>query len=739
MKNIWHIFSGDMKRLVRNPFALVIAIGLCIIPSLYAWFNIYSNWDPYANTKNIKIAVATEDAGYQRDDGTTVNMGDSVIESLKENDKIGWVFTDTRDEALNGVYSGEYYAAVIISSDFTYSMYNVFREDFKRPTISYYENEKKNAVATKITDSAVSTLKQSINEQFIEVLASNIFEQTNHISEQMEENDKFAYFQNKLDNLNQNLIGYSKMIDTFIAGNEELSLAVAEAKGSIPGLSDKVSNGAQSFGTARSSLDDTKTSLASFSENVDQTMTSIQDSINKIQTSISSTNLAGDAQETADSLNQTVLDAVELQRELQRLQEHLKKVIIEESVSDEDKQVIRKIIDTIGSIDGGADDIEKAISSINQIAMGFSGDSQTDAINTQVSGSMVADAINRSLSDMTQVLTTCSQAVTDMQNMYSTSLVPQLDNVIDSMGQMLNNVSDILTRLNDTLGDMDSVFSGIEMTVTGANDSLEQIQTVIDGVSSKLTKLLERLNSVEDDDKVQAFIEFLKGDPKGYGEFFSQPVSVTTQEVYPIPNYGSAMTPFYTILAIWVGGTILVALIKVKAEPKDLKNVKSYQLFFGRYLLFFVMGQLQALIIVLGDIYLLHCQILYPVWFWLVASLASITFTLLIYSLALSFGDVGKALAVVIMVIQIAGSGGTFPIELLPSVYRNIYIFFPFPYAINAMRETIGGMYGSDYMKNLAELMIFAVVGLLIGLVIRIPFVKLNHFVEKRMEDTKMM
>ena len=601
------------------------------------------------------------------------------------------------------------------------------------------ENEKKNAVATKITDSAVSTLKQSINEQFIEVLASNIFEQTNHISEQMEENDKFAYFQNKLENLNENLIGYSKMIDTFIAGNSELSQAVAEAKGSIPGLSDKVSDGAKSFGTARSSLDDTKTSLKSFSENVNQTMTSINDSMNKIQGSINATNLAGDAQQTADSLNQAALDAVELQRELNRLQEHLKKVVVEDSVSDADRTVIQKIIETIESINGGATDIEKAISSINQIAMGFSGDSQTDTINTQVSGSMVADAINKSLSDMTQVLTTCSQAITNMQEMYTTSLVPQLDNVIDSMSQMLNNVSDILTRLDDTLGDMNSVFSGIETTVTGANDSLEQIQTVIDGVSEKLTKLLDRLNSVEDDEKVQAFMEFMKGDPEGYGEFFSQPVLVTTEEVYPIPNYGSAMTPFYTILAIWVGGTILVALIKVKAEPKNLKNVKSYQLFFGRYLLFFVMGQLQALIIVLGDIYILHCQILYPGWFWLVASLASVTFTLLIYSLALSFGDVGKALAVVIMVIQIAGSGGTFPIELLPAVYRNIYIFFPFPYAINAMRETIGGMYGSDYMKNLAELMIFAVVGLLIGLVIRIPFVKLNHFVEKRMEDTKMM
>lgn len=180
---------------------------------------------------------------------------------------------------------------------------------------------------------------------------------------------------------------------------------------------------------------------------------------------------------------------------------------------------------------------------------------------------------------MTQVLTTCSQAITNMQEMYTTSLVPQLDNVIDSMSQMLNNVSDILTRLDDTLGDMSSVFSGIETTATGANDSLEQIQTVIDGVSEKLTKLLDRLNSVEDDEKVQAFMEFMKGDPEGYGEFFSQPVLVTTEEVYPIPNYGSAMTPFYTILAIWVGGTILVALIKVKAEPKNLKNVKSYQLF----------------------------------------------------------------------------------------------------------------------------------------------------------------
>ena len=199
------------------------------------------------------------------------------------------------------------------------------------------------------------------------------------------------------------------------------------------------------------------------------------------------------------------------------------------------------------------------------------------------------------------------------------------------------------------------------------------------------------------------------------------------------------MTPFYTVLALWVGALILTALIKVKADPGKIPGITQMQLFFGRYLFFFVMGQVQALIVVLGDIFLLHCQILNYGAFWLAAAETSFVFTLLIYSLTISFGDVGKALAVVIMVIQIAGSGGTYPIELLPGVYRQIYIFFPFPYAINAMRETIGGRYGNTYLVNMLELLIFAGAGLLIGLVIRKPFVGLNHYMEKRMEDTKLM
>lgn len=723
MKNIWKIFRNDITGLVKNPFALIIAVGLCIIPSLYAWFNIYSNWDPYANTANIHIAVATEDVGYTLRDGTTVNMGDEVLESLKENDKIGWVFLDSADEAVDGVYSGKYYAAVIVSDNFTYSMYNVFREDFAGPTITYYENEKKNAVATKITDTAVSTLKQSINKSFIEVVVSNIFSQTNTFSEELEEGDTFDRFVERLRGLNDNLISYSGMIDSFVAGNAALSDAVAGVNENIPNLSSDIAKGSASFDGTRASLGNTQATLDSFGANVTGTLDGIKNSIDRISADLQQTNLAASAQQTADNLNQTMTDTQTLLDQLKTLESGLQSGSGEEGLGAAGGD-FRELEEAIGTIRLGAADIQALIQGLN-------GDSGSDTI--------VADTVTASLGNLSQLLNACSMSVDNMKNVYVNSLVPQMNSLIDSMEQMTENVSKLLNNINDTLGDMSSVFSGIESTMTGANASLEEVQRVLNEVSGKLTELLDRLDEAGEDEKVQAFFDFLEGDPEVYGEFFAEPVQVATEEVYEIPNYGSAMTPFYTVLALWVGGTVLVALIKVKAEPAGLPDAKAWQLYFGRYLLFFVLGQLQAAIVVAGDIFLLHAHILYPGLFFIVASLTSFTFTLLIYTLALSFGDIGKAAAVVIMVIQIAGSGGTFPIELLPEIYRNIYIFFPFPYAINAMRETMGGMYGSDYMKFLGQLLIFAAAALGIGLFVRLPFVKINHFMEERMEDTELM
>ena len=165
MKNICRIYRRDVQRLTKNVMALVVAIGISIIPALYAWFNIAANWDPYGNTAGIKVAVSNEDEGC-RLEALSLNIGDQIISNLKANDQIGWQFTDTKT-ALSGVKSGKYYAAVVIPSDFSQKMSSILSTDIERPQIQYYINEKKNAIAPKITDKGVGVIQQQVNATFI--------------------------------------------------------------------------------------------------------------------------------------------------------------------------------------------------------------------------------------------------------------------------------------------------------------------------------------------------------------------------------------------------------------------------------------------------------------------------------------------------------------------------------------------------------------------------------------------
>ena len=710
MKNILTIFKSDVKGLVRNFLALIIVIGLCFLPSLYAWFNIYSNWDPYSNTANIKIAAFSEDEGYMLSDGTKENMGAQVLEELETNESIGWVITDTAEEAVEGARSGEYYAAVVIQKDFTRKMYNMFAEEFENPGITYYENEKKNAVATKITDTAVSTLQQSIDSKFVEVVVHTVFEETNAVSGELENSSRMEEFIGKIETINENLKAYEAAVDSLLAGNESLTASVNEAGDKLEGLQEKITAGIGAVDEVKENVAGTQASLTEFSDNVSASLTAIETSLNKVASDIANAKLVEKTGAVVQNITQTVQDTEELKNQIAELVLELNDITLPEDSQRSQmlKEQLQNALGTLDSLTNGAGDIQNALEYFG-----------TEGI--------AATLVN------------CGNSVSNMRNMYENSLTPQVNGILDSTGQILGTAGQVLESTNETLKSTGEVFDGVVITLDGAGQSLEQIQTILQKVSGKLTAVTEKLNGVSEDERVDAFIELMQGDPDTYGEFFGEPVKIDTVPVYPIVNYGSAMTPFYTVLALWVGALLLTALIKVKAEPGDKTEMKLHQLFFGRYLLFFVLGQIQTIIVVLGDIYLLHCQVLDKGMFWLTAATASFVFTLLVYALTLSFGDIGKAAAVVIMVLQIAGSSGTFPIELLPSVYQNIYMFFPFPYAINAMRETIGGMYGNTYVTSMGELLVFAVAALALGLVIRKPFIRLNHFVEKRMEDTRMM
>lgn len=713
MNRIFKIFVHDIVGLSRNIFALIIAGGLCIIPSLYAWFNIYSNWDPYANTSAVKVAVVSEDAGYTSEDGEYSNMGDSVLESLRTNTGLGWQILDKKDDAIEGVKSGEYYAAIVIGDDFSESMFDFIDKGLVHPSVTYYENEKKNAVASKITDTGKSTLQSNINTEFVNTVIQTAMSSTDGM---LADRDIIGGVLDNLNRLGDNLDGYKGTIASFVSSNAALSGSLHDLRVQIPdslpdnsatmeALQNQTSKAADEYIAKLDRITAaTRATSQALSAQLQWVLTAIENNLPTDEI------LAGidNAQDLLDSMND---QSDTLTEQLQNISDQLGGVIDDDS--------IKLAVDSLVQIRIAA----KGLLEQSKILV------KAGALKSQVKLELVRTA-----------LVQCSQKIDEMDGILDGSVQKAVDAMKGVISTSIDSIGESLTQVSEQLGSLSAMLGSIEQTVDGMNVGLDQMGSVMDGMSDKIVQLAGKLSDLTGDDKYRLLAQALAQDPETYGEFLSSPVQVETHQVYATENYGSAVSPFYTTLALWVGGLLLTALIKVHPDSPELINgAKPHELFFGRYLLFFVLGQVQAVITVLGDVYLLKIQCLDKGLFMLAACFTSFVFTLLIYALTVSFGDIGKALAVVMVVIQIAGSSGTYPIELLPVFFQKVYIYFPFPYAINAMRETISGRYGSDYWQFMGVLLLFVAASLALGLFIRKPFMKLNHYMHHRMHDTDMM
>lgn len=713
MNRIFKIFVHDIVGLSRNIFALIIAGGLCIIPSLYAWFNIYSNWDPYANTSAVKVAVVSEDAGYTGEDGEYSNMGDSVLESLRTNTGLGWQILDKKDDAIEGVKSGEYYAAIVIGDDFSESMFDFIDKGLVHPSVTYYENEKKNAVASKITDTGKSTLQSNINTEFVNTVIQTAMSSTDGM---LADRDIVGGVLDNLNRLGDNLDGYKGTIASFVSSNAALSGSLHDLRVQIPdSLPDNSATMEALQNQTSKAADEYIAKLDRITAATRATSQALSDQLQWVLTAIEN-NLPTDeilagidnAQDLLDSMND---QSDTLTEQLQNISDQLGGVIDDDS--------IKLAVDSLVQIRIAA----KGLLEQSKILV------KAGALKSQVKLELVRTA-----------LVQCSQKIAEMDGILDGSVQKAVDAMKGVISTSIDSIGESLTQVSEQLGSLSAMLGSIEQTVDGMNVGLDQMGSVMDGMSDKIVQLAGKLSDLTGDDKYRLLAQALAQDPETYGEFLSSPVQVETHQVYATENYGSAVSPFYTTLALWVGGLLLTALIKVHPDSPELINgAKPHELFFGRYLLFFVLGQVQAVITVLGDVYLLKIQCLDKGLFMLAACFTSFVFTLLIYALTVSFGDIGKALAVVMVVIQIAGSSGTYPIELLPVFFQKVYIYFPFPYAINAMRETISGRYGSDYWQFMGVLLLFVAASLALGLFIRKPFMKLNHYMHHRMHDTDMM
>lgn len=726
MKNVWKIFQRDMMRVRNNVIALVVIIGISVVPCLYAWFNIAASWDPYSNTGNLKVAVASADEGYE---GSLIpieiNIGDKVLSALRENTQMEWVFT-TEEKATSGVKSGKYYAAIVIPKDFSNKMMSVFSEKVEKPEITYYSNAKENAIAPKVTDKGAGAVQRQVNEVFIETVSDTTLTVLQAVSNMTQASGAETIVDNLNTNLNQ------------IAGDLTASAGLLESFSDMTGSAQKLLSSTTEF--LQTVQQQTKESRQTFQE-TSKTFSGLDDSMD------AATDSVGTALKSAEN----VYDQMDQ--------------VISGAFSDEsaDAQQIASTLDTLaGQVGNVVTAYTSVRDSVAAVADKYPETSPlVDAIVVRMDTSIQQQKNLQSklqdsakgLRDATTDLGTARSELKDLaaknrENMSGVS-ASYKSSVQKSLNQLSASLTSSKQEISSLLSQLDQSANGIYKLTDTADSDLSEIQKVLGDSGELLTEASDRIaDTTARLDEMEASGDFselkalISGDKAAISTFLAAPVSLDTHKIYEIANYGSSMAPFYSVLSIWIGGIVLVAMLKVNVSEnctKGLKNVELHQIYFGRFITFMIVGLFQSTLIALGDLLYLGIQCEHPFLFLLGCWFSSLVFVNIIYTLTVSLGDIGKAVSVILLVVQVAGTGGTFPIEVAPSFFRAVYPLLPFTHSMAALRETVGGMYGMNYWIDLGKLAIFLGVSLIVGLVLRKPIIKANDAFTEKLEETKLM
>lgn len=726
MKNVWKIFQRDMMRVRNNVIALVVIIGISVVPCLYAWFNIAASWDPYSNTGNLKVAVASADEGYE---GSLIpieiNIGDKVLSALRENTQMEWVFT-TEEKATSGVKSGKYYAAIVIPKDFSNKMMSVFSEKVEKPEITYYSNAKENAIAPKVTDKGAGAVQRQVNEVFIETVSDTTLTVLQAVSNMTQASGAETIVDNLNTNLNQ------------IAGDLTASAGLLGSFSDMTGSAQKLLNSTTEF--LQTVQQQTKESRQTFQE-TSKTFSGLDDSMD------AATDSVGIALKSAEN----VYDQMDQ--------------VISGAFSDEsaDAQQIASTLDTLaGQVGNVVTAYTSVRDSVAAVADKYPETSPlVDAIVVRMDTSIQQQKNLQSklqnsakgLRDATTDLGTARSELKDLAAKNRENMSGMSASYKSSVQKSLNQLSASLTsskqEISSLLSQLDQSANGIYKLTDTADSDLSEIQKVLGDsgellaeASDRIADTTAKLDEMETSGDFSELEALISGDKSAISTFLAAPVSLDTHKIYEIANYGSSMAPFYSVLSIWIGGIVLVAMLKVNVSEnctKGLKNVELHQIYFGRFITFMIVGLFQSTLIALGDLLYLGIQCEHPFLFLLGCWFSSLVFVNIIYTLTVSLGDIGKAVSVILLVVQVAGTGGTFPIEVAPSFFRAVYPLLPFTHSMAALRETVGGMYGMNYWIDLGKLAIFLGISLIVGLVLRKPIIKANDAFTEKLEETKLM
>lgn len=736
MRNIIAIFKRDLSRIRGSVVALIVAVGLVIVPTLYAWFNIAGSWDPYGNTGNLKVAVANSDNGYMSDlIPVRVNIGDTVVSALRENDQLDWRFVSESD-AVEGVRSGEYYAAVVIPENFSSRMMTVFSSEAEHAEIVYYENQKANAIAPRVTDKAASTVRQQIDETFAKTISDVGLATTSSLLEFMDGDQIAAY----AGNLSGTLASAITTLRDASGSVDEFAGLLQSSTGLLDSTSDLLASAGAANENAEALVGDAKTGLSGMHDALDAAVAainqSLKDSAGDYDAAAKAIDEAFGAADAHVSLTVTQLrdasaDVAKRASDMRDVQDNILAVErdvegsnLPEKLKAELVQKIDIVANTVGNV---ANQQELLAKHLSDAAASL----ETGAADARAKAQAVKDGIAEA-----------KGSIGGVKDSYNATLKQQISDLSDAVADVARRGSDMADDLGATVTDLSHAASALSDDLVGAHEVLADASADLVSAADDLQRLKEGLDTAVTSGDLDRVRELIGSDPAALADALAAPVALDRQAVYHIKNYGSAMAPFYTTLSIWVAGIVLAAMLKANVDEADVKalgNPRLHELYLGRYAFFALLAFAQATLVCAGDLLFFGIQCEHPFQFMLVGWLAGFVFSNMIYTLTVSFGDIGKAIAVVLLVMQVAGSGGTFPIEMTADFFQAVYPFLPFTHAINAMHAAMAGAYGMEFWIELGTLSLYLIPSLALGLVFRRPVIRANRWIIEKLEETKLM
>lgn len=717
---IFAIFWRDVKRVVRNPVALLITLGMIAMPSAYAWYVIVANWDPYSNTSQMKVAVANNDAGADSAEAGHLDVGAQVVDQLKDNHTMGWEFTD-EESAINGVYAGTYWAALVIPKDFSEDFASVFTGDFTQPSIAYYVNEKPSSIAPKVTDAAAQAVEKAVNENFVKTV-------TEHVVDASQKAGTFASDKGKeaegsltkgVRSAHETVGQTREALDGLAATVRKTREAVQGAEKAVGGMEDDAPRLREALAQSKTLLEQTRSTVES-----DGTALSKRASDGALA-------LAGAAAEAQGALGTVRGDVASAEATAKTA------LTQAQALLQDNKALVDEL--TREAAGAGADSaVGKALAEARGATDKLQ--STVDALNkAEQSLATTAAALGAAGETLTAAAETGADTAQQMAGTFQDSVLPDITKSLDALVGACGTLDGALAGLSPSLTEAHAILTEMDKTLGTSLDSLTATASSLTTMGDNLDRTLTDLTALQNSATVKELAQYLKIDPSAVGSFMAAPVELDTQLVYPVKNYGSGVTPFFTNLALWVAGFILMAMVKLKVDPEGLPKFTPTQAYFGRLLFYLVAAVAMGLVCCVGDLVLgIQCES--PAAFIGAGLLTVIVDVNLMYALAFAFRHIGKALAVILLIMQIPGSSGMFPIEMMPAFFQAIHPLLPFTYSIDAMREAIGGFYGLDYLHDMLLLgLLFLPLGLFIGLGIGRVDLNLNLMFDEKLRATDLL